>query len=402
MFGQPVGGLGDEAAGLEIGKNSGGWCVHGCCYRLLAMKTQDKKLYRAVGLMSGTSLDGVDAVLVETDGEGHVALLGHGYVGYPEELRARVSALAKGDVPLDEVLRVEQALTKLYVQAVESLNVDLTTVDVIGCHGQTIRHLPDEGLTWQLGDIHLLAERTGVPVVGDFRRRDMAAGGQGAPLVPLFHREVLRGAKIGRPCALVNLGGVANVTYFGADEEDIRAADCGPGMGLVDAVMHKRLGEPFDKGGARALEGNPDTKIVTLALEHPFFHKPLPRSADRYEFASLLELVGELPINDALATLCCITAAGVSQTLGMMLEMRNPKVDVVLVGGGAHNMAVHLAMMTMGLTPMMGDKVGLRGATMEAECFAWLAVRRLRGVPFSLPATTGCAHGTVGGSLTAL
>ena len=153
------------------------------------MKRKDAKLYRAIGLMSGTSLDGVDAVLVETDGEEQVALLAHAYVAYPDDVRARVSAVAKGDVPLDEVLRVEQAITRLYVQAVEALErdgVDLATVEVIGCHGQTIRHLPDEGLTWQLGDMHLLAERTGVPVVGDFRRRDMAAGGQGAPLVPLF------------------------------------------------------------------------------------------------------------------------------------------------------------------------------------------------------------------------
>lgn len=362
------------------------------------MKEQDaSRLYKAIGLMSGTSLDGVDAALVETDGENRVRLLAHAYVAYPPELRQRVQAVARGDVPLNEVLRVEQACTGLYVRAVleiEAMGHSLSAVDVVGCHGQTIRHLPDEGLTWQLGNASLLAEKTGVPVVHDFRRRDMAAGGQGAPLVPLFHKAVLGGRE---GCGVLNIGGVSNISWFGSGGA-MAASDCGPGVGLLDMWVQAKANQPYDDGGRLAAAGRVDDGIVARALsEVAFFCKTLPRSADRYDFDAVLQWMDGMGVEDGAATLCALTAAGVAHTLRQM-EARG---TVYAVGGGANNPALLAALRAAGVVVERGEEAGLRGATMEAECFAWLAVRRLRHVPTTLPATTGCTQGTVGGSLTA-
>lgn len=352
---------------------------------------------QAIGLMSGTSLDGVDAVLVETDGENEVRLLAHAYVAYPAGLRQRVQAVARGDVPLNEVLRVEQACTRLYVQAVlelEAMGHGLSKVQVVGCHGQTIRHLPDEGLTWQLCDASLLAEKTGVPVVHDFRRRDMAAGGQGAPLVPLFHKAVLGGRE---GCGVLNIGGVSNVSWFGTGGA-MAAGDCGPGVGLLDMWVQGKAGKPYDDGGRLAVAGRVDEGIVARALgDIAFFAKPVPRSADRYDFDAVLAWMDGMKVEDGAATLCALTAAGVAHTLRRMAVAGT----VYAVGGGANNPALLAALRAAGVVVERGEEAGLRGATMEAECFAWLAVRRLRHVPTTHPSTTGCTHATVGGSLTA-
>ncbi|MCP5404978.1 MAG: anhydro-N-acetylmuramic acid kinase [Pseudomonadaceae bacterium] len=370
------------------------------------MKPQEsQRLYKAIGLMSGTSLDGVDAALVETDGEAVVKLLAHAYVPYGEDVRARVQVVARGDpssgagasVPLNEVLRVERLVSELYVRAVfeiEALGYALSKVDVIGCHGQTIRHLPDEGLTWQLGDAHFLAEKTGVAVVGDFRRRDMAAGGQGAPLVPLFHKALLGNRE---HVGVLNIGGVSNISWFGADGA-MAASDCGPGAGLLDAWVQAKTDEPYDKDGKLAAAGKVDDGIVARAMgEIAFWQRPVPRSADRYDFDAVLGWLDGLSVEDGAATLCALTAAGVAHTLQQM-GARGP---VYVVGGGARNPAMMAALRAAGVLAEAGEAAGLRGATMEAECFGWLAVRRLRHLPLSVPATTGCTHGTAGGSLTA-
>lgn len=359
-----------------------------------------KDTHQSIGLMSGTSLDGVDAILLETDGQSHIKLLAHAYVPYPDDIKARTAKLAKGDVPLDEVLRVEHALTRLYIQAVKALEtqgINLKTVDVIGCHGQTIRHLPDEGLTWQLCDPHLLAEHTGIPVVSDFRRRDMAAKGQGAPLVPLFHHALTHGKW---PCALLNLGGVANITLFDADGT-MRASDCGPGCGLLDAWVLKHTGQPYDKNGELALKGtsiHPDILVHRMFAELPFFSKEAPKSADRYEFQQVLDWMTVQNVEDGAATLCDVTAACIWE----QWELMGGNGPVYVVGGGANNPALMHALERQPFERVyLGHEHGFRGTTMEAEAFAWLAVRRLLGLPFSTPATTGCTHETTGGSLTA-
>lgn len=347
----------------------------------------------AIGLMSGTSLDGVDAVLLETDGEGRIKLKGSAYVPYPKAVRERAKSAAKGDVPLDEVLRLERDLSKLYVQAIKALKVDSRKVAVVGCHGQTIRHLPDEGLTWQLGDPNYIAAEIGIATVMDFRRRDMALGGQGAPLVPLFHQALLAGRK---GVVVLNLGGVSNVTVFGA-RGSIAASDCGPGVGLMDMYMQAR-GKAFDENGALAAKGKADMKVVEAALKGGFFAKKLPRSAHRHEFDGILAKVKAMRPADAMATLCAITAGAIARTLEAMKVEQG--VPVVPVGGGARNPALLKALGRAGLSVVPAAKASLRAETMEAECFAWLAVRRLRNLPFSVPATTGCKAESVGGTLT--
>lgn len=359
------------------------------------MQRQDsQRLYRAIGLMSGTSLDGVDAALIETDGEGRVRLLAEAYVPFDAEFHALLAALATGDLPLTEVLRAERRLMQHYVLAVEGLKTDLSAVDVIGGHGQTIRHLPTEGLTWQLGDASYLSEKTGVPAVMDFRRRDMAAGGQGAPFAPLYHRAVLGDAA--RPCGVLNIGGVANLTWFDA-AGGIVASDTGPGVGLVDKLVRARTGAPFDRDGALALAGRADAALVGRALaELAYWKRPWPRSADRYEFDEVLEWLAETSIEDACATLAALTAAGIRRSMEAW-EAAGP---VYVCGGGARNQGILAALEVAGVDARSGDQAGLRTQTMEAECFAWLAVRRLRGLHTSEPATTGAGHVTVGGVLT--
>ncbi|HEX2859677.1 MAG TPA: anhydro-N-acetylmuramic acid kinase [Alphaproteobacteria bacterium] len=357
------------------------------------MPTQPTPL-RAIGIMSGSSLDGVDAVRLATDGQEHIVLEASGYVPYPKDLRARVAAVAQGNPPLDEVLKLERALSELYVLAALKVMPDEGRVDVLGCHGQTIRHMPGLGLTWQLGDASFIAEQVGVPTVMDFRRRDMAAGGQGAPLVPLFHAALLGGRP--KPCGILNLGGVANLTWFEADGK-IRASDTGPGVGLLNSLCEQRLGQPFDKNGELAARGRVHDNLVERSLRDTgFWRRPLPRSADRYEFNGILDVMRQLNPEDAAATLCAITAAGVARTLDEWKAMG----PVAATGGGSQNPSLMKAFAAAGVDAVDAISWGLRPQTMEAEAFAWLAARRVLKLPFSLPETTGAVHATVGGVLT--
>lgn len=354
--------------------------------------------------MSGTSLDGVDVCWIETDGASHVVQKGHFYQVYPVSLRQRLAVVAKGDVPLSDVLRLEKDVTDFYGDVLAASRFLLPSngagIHVVGCHGQTIRHLPDEGLTWQLGDVNRLTERVqalagrGVPVVMDFRRRDMAAGGEGAPLVPLFHAELV--AALPKPVVILNIGGVANVSVV-QEDGTIRGSDCGPGMGLLDAFMAARTGQLFDDNGATSLQGVPDAAVVAQAMALPFFTRPLPRSADRYAFDGVLPLLAGSSVPDGAATLVAITAEGIHTTL-VAMGMTPAQVKAVIpVGGGARNAALLAMLADKGWALQGADALGWSLSSVEAACFAWLAVRRMVGVPTSIPQTTGARHATVGG-----
>lgn len=356
-----------------------------------------KQTYWAIGLMSGTSLDGIDAALIETDGEDAIRFMGASYHAYDTETRRELSAAARLDVPLNTLLRLEKKLTEQHVLAVEHLlatcGQEARDVDVIGFHGQTIRHLPDEGLTWQIGNPSLLAARTKIPVVSDFRRRDMAEGGQGAPLVPLFHQALMRGQE--KPCMLLNLGGVANVTWLGGGDAII-AGDVGPGCGLLDRWVEKHTGRTFDKDGELALQGRVNKNVVNHCMQEvPFFSQLLPKSADRYDFNKVD--VSNLSAADGAATLCAITAEAVKMAAKNLPLM--PK-TVWVTGGGAHHPVIMRELQERFAHVEKIDTLGQRADSMEAECFAWLGVRRLRGLPFSRPETTGARVESCGGVLT--
>lgn len=350
------------------------------------------KIYKAIGIMTGTSLDGIDAVLVETDGLDHIVFKEYVAEPFPVELKASLAQLCTEDIPLQDILRTEQA----YTQAVADVVKALPKADIVGFHGQTIRHYPQEGLTWQLGNAQLLAQQTGMRVVSDFRRRDMAAGGEGAPLVPLFHQALLNGSSQPLPTAILNVGGVANVTYFGENGE-IFATDTGPGNGLIDMWVNQHTGANYDNNGAIAAQGKVHDALIEQALTTiPFFNRPFPRSADRYDFDTMLSLVEGLSVEDGAATLTAFTSRSVTHAVAHL-----PRPHTLYVaGGGVHN-ATLMRQLGQYVNVQPVTALGWRADTLEAECFAWLAVRHLTRQPLSIPATTHCAHATVGGLMTA-
>lgn len=352
----------------------------------------------AIGLMSGTSADGVDAALVSTDGESDVDFLGGLTLPYPEQLRARVLEASQHNVRLDELLRVERELTLHHVQAVKALIAQLgdkaRQAAIIGFHGHTVRHIPGEGLTLQLGNPWLLAEQTGIQVVSDFRRHDMARGGQGAPLVSLFHRAIF--ANETEPVVVLNLGGVANVTWLGPNGEII-AGDSGPGCGLLDEWVQEMADISHDVDGRLALKGKVHEGIVREALSVDFFRKPLPKSADRFDFDHVD--VSGLSVEDGAATLCAVTVQAIS---GAVSRMAQEPAVLWVTGGGVHHPVIMKMLVDRFKDVRSISQRGLSPDTLEAECFAWLAVRHQLGLPLTIPETTGCSEPTIGGSITPL
>ena len=349
--------------------------------------------------MSGTSLDGIDAALVETDGVAVFATGAALTVPYEPALRERVRALLGGGAP-EAVAPVADALTRAHAAAVEALlaraGIGRPDVDLIGFHGHTIDHRPAERRTWQIGDGALLARLTGVPVVCDFRSADVAAGGEGAPLAPLFHAALTRAEP--RPVAVLNLGGVANVTWIGAPDHDgdrLLAFDTGPGNALIDDWVRRHTGALFDADGALARAGRADPRVVARLLEHGFFARRPPKSLDRNDFAAL-EL-GALDVADGAATLVACTVAAVAAALP---HFPAPPRRWIVTGGGRRNPALMAALgAALGVPVASTEDVGWDGDALEAQAFGFLAVRSRRGLPLSLPETTGVARPMLGGVL---
>jgi anhydro-N-acetylmuramic acid kinase len=355
-----------------------------------------KLLQKAVGLMSGTSADGADATLIATDGEDAIEFFGGLTLPYENDLRARVLEASQYDVPIVELVRIERAVTLHHAEAVakllETLPREARGTSLIGFHGHTVRHIPNEHLTLQIGNPWLLAEMTGMKVVFDFRRRDMALGGQGAPLVSMFHRALF--PREPRPTLIINLGGVANVTWLGENDE-IVAGDTGPGCGLLDEWIQEMAGLSHDKDGKIAQQGRVDSNIVEAALATEFFAKRLPRSADRFEFDHVD--VSGLRVEDGAATLCAVTVQAIVRAVKQM--PKQPAI-VWVTGGGVHH-PVLMRMIGENFSKVQSVReVNLNPDTLEAECFAWLAVRHTKGLPLTIPETTGCREAASGGATT--
>ena len=345
----------------------------------------------AIGLMSGTSLDGVDAALIETDGESVESLGPALTVAYEPELRGELRRLIDlGDAaPAGVVARIEQAMTRVHAQAALSLG---RSADLIGFHGQTVLHAPSRGVTRQIGDAPLLASLTATPVACEFRLADVAGGGQGAPLVPVFHAAMAVGLE--RPLLVVNIGGVANLTWIGADGA-LLACDTGPGNALLDDFVSARTGAAMDEGGALAASGTADEAILAALLADPFFAKPAPKSIDRQHFAAALDAVAELSTQDGAATLAAFTARAIAGT-----PLPGVPRQVLVCGGGRHNPAIMRAMsaaMPCAVEPV--EAVGWDGDALEAQCFGFLAARVARGLPLSFPGTTGVPYPMPGGRI---
>ena len=350
-------------------------------------------MLRTIGLMSGTSLDGVDAAWLETDGERIGAFGPSLTLPYDERLRAdlrRILDHAAGLDPTDRRLKSAVArLTEYHVRAVTALGRE---ADLIGFHGQTILHRPERRRTWQVGDAAVLAWRTGVPVAHDFRSADVAAGGQGAPLAPVYHAALARDTE--KPLAVLNIGGVANVTWIGTAGELI-AFDTGPGNGPLDDWVARHTGLAFDRDGMLAGTGRADAAVLRRLLSHPYFLRGAPKSLDRLDFAPLLATSGleDLSAADGAATLVAFTAAAIAAS---PLPERPRR--WLVTGGGRHNPAIMRALRErLGAPVDPVEALGWDGDALEAQCFGFLAARSKAGLPLSFPGTTGVPAPTTGG-----
>lgn len=350
-----------------------------------------------LGMMSGTSLDGVDAALIETDGYIVTARGVAKSRAYPMVLRDRLRRLLDRAPQLgtgdDEVLEAERLLTLEHIRLARELcNEAPAAVAAIGFHGQTILHRPADRRSWQIGDAALLAEQCGVPVVADFRSADVAAGGQGAPLVPVYHAALCANCK--KPLAVVNIGGVANVTWIGANG-DLLAFDCGPGNALIDDWMASHGYPPVDRDGRMAATGRADRAWVEQVLQRDFFAEKPPKSLDRNDFSAV-----NLPrwnVADGAASLTLLTVRAIAAAKD---HLPTDPMQWIICGGGRHNRTM-IAMLNDCLDTRvnMADEWGWNGDMLEAEAFAFLAARHLQGLPLSYPKTTGVPRPMTGGVL---
>ncbi|MFG1358012.1 anhydro-N-acetylmuramic acid kinase [Xanthobacter pseudotagetidis] len=365
---------------------------------------------RAIGLMSGTSMDGVDVALIETDGEAvfwRGPALTFPFDGATRALLAGAVEDARGvnartDRP-GRLAAAEARITDLNAQAVEALVASLrlapSDIAVVGFHGQTVIHRPDARLTVQLGLGAALARRLGIAVVADMRAADVAAGGQGAPLVPAYHRALARGLDGPRPLAVLNVGGVSNVTYLDGEDDPV-ACDTGPGNALLDDFLLARAGLAYDDGGAIAARGSVDTGAVARVIADPFFAAPPPKSLDRNEFREIAKTrlgLDALSLEDGAATLTALTAASVAAIVPLLPA---PPRRWIVAGGGARNATLRAMLAArLGAEVLMADEVGWSSDALEAEAFAFLAVRALKGLALTFPATTGAPRPLTGGAV---
>ncbi len=353
--------------------------------------------------MSGTSLDGIDVALIETDGYDYAKPLAFYYEAYLEEHRIQIRKTFGQKNRTDQnILDVEALLTRQHAKAVKKLlsqeNLTPDDIDYIGFHGQTIYHAPQDKLTIQLGDGDLLAKETGINVIYDFRTNDVMAGGEGAPLAPIYHRALAQTANLKAPFAILNIGGVSNVTWIGKNAGDILAFDTGPGNALMDDWMQKHTNDRYDQDGNVAASGQPHAKMIKLWLDHTYFQRNPPKSLDRNEwdisdFGQVSSDIDHISVEDGAATLLHFTAQSILKSIEYMPE--EPKVWYVC-GGGRHNKAL-MKLLSAQMNIQHIDDLGWNGDAIEAECFAYLAIRNILNLPLSFPTTTRVTSPLSGG-----
>ncbi len=366
-------------------------------------------VYTALGLMSGTSLDGVDAAFLETDGE-RILRFGPSmtleYTANDRETLTQATQAALRwqfkEARPNSFAAAEEVINRTHVEAIMAIGAAhldwMERLNLIGFHGQTVLHHPPAGgkagQTLQLGDGRVLAAAFGVPVAHDFRSDDVAAGGQGAPLAPIYHKALAAHSGLEGAVGVLNIGGVSNVTLISG--EDILATDCGPGNGPLDNWMKTAASQNYDDRGRHAQWGQPDFRLIDRWLGRDFFSQLVPKSADRYDFDVNADLSGK-SARDGAATLAAFCAIATAKTMCTM-PLR-PK-TVIVCGGGRRNWA--LLWMLMGQIPACvktAEDVGWDGDAIEAQAFAYLAARALRGLPISFPDTTGVTAPMTGGRI---
>lgn len=355
-----------------------------------------KKTFTAIGLMSGTSMDGIDLALIESDGKKIIkndsSVKKFFYQPYHADFKNRLNALIYGKPTLEEIKLVEKELTLLHAEIVNLFlsqqNILAQDIDFIGFHGHTIFHNAAKSLTWQIGDSELLQQKTKIKVIDNFRTHDIACGGQGAPLVPIYHFCLL--ANHSKPCAVLNIGGISNITYFPSEREDeIEAFDLCFGNAPFDDLMKIRLGREFDKDGEVGNRGKINFEIAEKILQNEIFYAKPPKSFDRNEFNKIVNIVEQLEISDALATLAFIHARAIKINFSSFKTC--PK-EIFICGGGRKNSTIIKAMeqeLGSSTKVRMIDEIGFNGDAIEAEAFAFLAIRKFLGLKIGFEKTTG-------------
>ena len=362
---------------------------------------------RVLGFMSCTSLDAVDMAVLETDGETIQAFGPAGERKLSNETREVVLdatrqalALPRGAAEPPVFAEAARAIAEEHLAAARGFmaanNLTSADFDLAGFHGQTVFHERPNGgrigRTIQLGDANLLARGLGFPVVYDLRKADVAAGGEGAPLAPIYHAALVRHSGLDAPAAALNLGGVANITLIGKGPDDLKAFDTGPANGMIDLLVQERGAGRFDDGGRLALAGTVDMTALEALLDHPYFAAPPPKSLDRYDFS--LDPVRSLSLEDAVATLTAFTV----ETVRLATDWIEPANALIVCGGGRHNPALMAGLRAkLPMQVLSAEDAGWRGDSIEAEAWAYLAARSVKGLPISFPDTTGVPAPMTGG-----
>jgi len=350
----------------------------------------ENKVYTAIGMMSGTSMDGIDVALVKTDGMDQTQLLDFQCFPYEDSTKEVIRSVLRSRHASDATATAERLLTNAHIAAIKESGFE---ADVIGFHGQTIFHDPSQRVTWQIGESQRLADETGMDVVGDMRQADIEAGGQGAPLLPLCHRAFASDLK--KPVAILNLGGVGNITYLGTARDDILAFDTGPGSALIDDLVKHKTAKDFDWDGKLARSGTVDKTLVGLWLTHPYFMQLPPKSLDRDEWE--VREVYDMSLEDGVATLTNFTLHSI---LHSITHLPVAPTALYVTGGGRHNkflMERLNASLPYPVEPV--EAIGWNGDGLEAQGFGYLAVRSLKGLALTLPTTTGINEPATGGKL---
>jgi len=360
------------------------------------------KIIKSIGLMSGTSLDGIDLSMIESDGLSFIKTHKNQYYQYSNEFKNKLRKLIFDEkVSLYEIKKIENDLTILHANLVNdflSKNKILSSeIDIIGFHGQTIFHKPIDKITWQIGNAQLLAHLTKIKVVADFRVNDVVNSGQGAPLVPIYHYYLFANQE--KPIAILNIGGVANITYFNNDLNSLIAFDLCFGNAPMNDLIHKKLDQEFDKDGEIASQGKPNLELIEKISQNSIFHQEIPRSFSRNDFDDILLPILSLDLPDSLATLSLLFAKILSNNLRKFFNELPKK--IIVCGGGAKNKTLLKNMQNIlpNIEIIVANEIGFNPDFIEAEAFGFLAIRRLLNFPISFKKTTKTKKfdGVIGG-----
>jgi anhydro-N-acetylmuramic acid kinase len=363
----------------------------------------------ALGIMSGTSMDGIDAAMLSTDGHSIQNFGKTFYQAYDDNDRSKIvqAVLAAKSLPThilmnrnewpEAIVEAEHFITQRHIDLLKQLNMKPA---VVGIHGQTLIHRPEEKFSLQILDGQAVADATGLTIVHNMRANDIANGGQGAPMVPFYHFALAKRAKLTGPIAFLNIGGVSNVTWVNpefdaADEEGaVLAFDTGTGVALLNDWIFEKTGKSYDEFGLISGKGTPNAQRLRQWSQVSYFEEAIPKSLDRDEFKRMVD-VSDLSLEDGAATLCAFSAYGVERSLEWMPA---PPVQWFICGGGRHNRAL-MQMLRQKLDTDVKpvDALGFDGDQIEAQAFGYLAARSLQGLSLSCPETTGCAQPTSGG-----